>query len=364
MNKKHTKKLPKKHKPKKTTNIKLFSLSYILVVITTIALGISIYLYMQNEQLKQQNRKVKELLKDTQKEKKIYEDKRAKYFEEKTKALDIEYNTNIENKPYIEEKKAKKDDKFIYEEFDTDINKTTKKDILTTEKNKVKEQKIEQKTAIKKLKKPKLAIIIDDVTTQYQINKIMNIGYDVNMAFLPPTPRHRNSANITKQLDQYMIHLPLQASSNKYDEKNTLYINDNIETIEKRISVLNKLYPKAKFINNHTGSKFTSNEEAMNRLFKVLKKYNYTFIDSKTTARSVAIKSAKIHGLRVLSRNIFLDNKKDKTYIQNQLKKAIKIAKKHGSAIAIGHPYNITFETLKDSKYLLEDLELVYVNRL
>jgi uncharacterized protein HemX len=127
MNKKHSKKLPKKHKRKKTTNIKIFSLSYILVVVTTIALGTSIYLYMQNSNLKQQNIKTNELLEQTKKENKIYEDKRAKYFEEKTKALDIEYNTNIENNLYIEDKKVKKDDKFVYDEFDLDGNKTAKK---------------------------------------------------------------------------------------------------------------------------------------------------------------------------------------------------------------------------------------------
>ena len=47
-----------------------------------------------------------------------------------------------------------------------------------------------------------------------------------------------------------------------------------------------------------------------------------------------------------------------------QLKKAIKAAKKNGMAIAIGHPYGITFKTLKESKHLLKDLELVYVHQL
>jgi polysaccharide deacetylase 2 family uncharacterized protein YibQ len=184
------------------------------------------------------------------------------------------------------------------------------------------------------------------------------------MAFLPPTSRHKNSAKITNKLNKYMIHLPLQASSNRYDEAKTLYITDTIDTINNRIKNLKMLYPKAKFINNHTGSKFTANLEAMDKLLKTLKKYNYTFIDSKTTSKSVAKISAKKYGVRMLSRNIFLDNKKEKKYIQKQLKKAIKIAKKHGIAIAIGHPYNITFKTLKESKYLLKDLDIVYVDKL
>jgi polysaccharide deacetylase 2 family uncharacterized protein YibQ len=184
------------------------------------------------------------------------------------------------------------------------------------------------------------------------------------MAFLPPTDRHKNSAKITKKLNQYMIHLPLQASTNRYDEAETLYVNDSLDRIDKRVKLLQGLYPKAKFINNHTGSKFTANRKAMDKLFQVLKKYNYTFLDSRTTAKSVATEIAKKYNMKMFSRNIFLDNKKDKKYIQKQLKKAIRIAKKYGSAIAIGHPYSITFSTLKDSKKLLKGIELIYVNQL
>lgn len=212
--------------------------------------------------------------------------------------------------------------------------------------------------------KPKLAIIIDDVTNQRQINRILKIGYNVNMAFLPPTKGHKHSAKITQNLEEYIIHLPLQASSSKYEEENTLYIDDTMSTIEKRIAYLRTLYPNTRFLNNHTGSKFTSNTLAMEKLLQVLKKYNYTFIDSRTTANSKAKAAAKKYGVKMFSRDIFLDNKKESGYIQNQLKKAIKIAKRDGMAIAIGHPYGVTFKTLKESKHLLKDLELVYVSEL
>jgi polysaccharide deacetylase 2 family uncharacterized protein YibQ len=184
------------------------------------------------------------------------------------------------------------------------------------------------------------------------------------MSFLPPTPTHTKSAEVAKNIKQYMIHLPLQASNTRYEEVKTLHTTDSLIAIDARIKKLKELYPKAKYINNHTGSKFTANQKAMNKLFKVLKKYNYTFVDSRTTASSVAKLSAKKYGLDMLSRNVFLDNKKNKKYIINQLKKAIKSAKKYGLAIAIGHPYNITFSTLKETQYLLKDIELVYINKL
>lgn len=161
-----------------------------------------------------------------------------------------------------------------------------------------------------------------------------------------------------------MIHLPLEAGSFKFAEKNTLKISDSYQTIEQRVQELHLLYPKATFTNNHTGSKFTANKEAMNKLMRALQKYNFTFVDSKTTAKSVARQSASNYNVPFLSRNIFLDNKKDKTYIQKQLQKAVKVAKEDGSAIAICHPHKLTLQTLKDSKYLLKDVELVLVNQL
>jgi polysaccharide deacetylase 2 family uncharacterized protein YibQ len=102
----------------------------------------------------------------------------------------------------------------------------------------------------------------------------------------------------------------------------------------------------------------------MDKLMRVLKKYSFEFVDSRTTAKSVVKQYAKKYNMKYLSRNIFLDNNQDKAYIQNQLKKAVKIAKKNGSAIAIGHPHSITLKTLKDSEYLLKDIELVFINQL
>ena len=124
------------------------------------------------------------------------------------------------------------------------------------------------------------------------------------------------------------------------------------------------MFPKAKFINNHTGSKFTSNYNSMYYLFMALKENNLGFVDSKTTPHSKASLVEKKIKIPLYSRNIFLDNIEDSNYIRNQLKKAIKIAKKRGYAIAIGHPHKITLKTLKNSADLLKDVKVVYIDEL
>jgi len=236
------------------------------------------------------------------------------------------------------------------------------------EKEKLKKEvtKKEKDTPKKAIKtdKPKLAIVIDDVTIQSQINHIKDIGYRVNIALMPPTSGHKNSAKIAQDLPFALVHFPLQASVTSFEEKHTLQVGDSYEKIEKRVAQIRKWYPKVTYTNNHTGSVFTADKTSMKYLIKALKKYNFTFIDSRTTSHSVVKEVTEEFGMPYIARNIFLDNNKDFTYIQNQLKKAIRIAKKTGSAIAIGHPYPITMKVLKKSKHLLKDLDLVYVDKL
>ncbi|MCT7601655.1 divergent polysaccharide deacetylase family protein [Aliarcobacter butzleri] len=213
--------------------------------------------------------------------------------------------------------------------------------------------------------KPKIAIIIDDVVSDSQKSKISNIGYPITMAFLPPTNTHKDSAKIAQNVPFHMIHFPLQASSAfKGEEINTLKITDSYETIENRVKQLRNWYPNAKYTNNHTGSVFTENDEAMDKLFKALVKYNFIFVDSKTSAKSVGQKYANKYNLPYISRNIFLDNEKSYEYIKSQLIKTIELAKKHGYAVAIGHPYDITLKVLKESKHLLNDVDPILVNKL
>jgi len=93
----------------------------------------------------------------------------------------------------------------------------------------------------------------------------------------------------------------------------------------------------------------------------IMKSENLHFVDSRTTAATKAPQVAQKYNLPLYSRDIFLDNSLNKKEITNQLKKAVKIAKKHGFAVAIGHPHVNTLEVLRNSKSLLKDVELVYL---
>ncbi|WP_372999674.1 divergent polysaccharide deacetylase family protein [Sulfurimonas sp.] len=212
--------------------------------------------------------------------------------------------------------------------------------------------------------KPKLAIIIDDVSVKSHVNAIKSLGIPLTMSFLPPSKFRPNSAKLASKESFYMVHLPMEAENFNAEEPRTLRVSDSDEKISLRIKEIKRSFPRVSYINNHTGSKFTSNELAMNRLIYALKSQDISFIDSRTTAETTAPKVMKNFGLNYVARDVFLDHALDKVSITIQIKRAIKIAKLHGTAIAIGHPHANTLLALHESKNLFKDVDLVYINGL
>ncbi len=344
---------------KKTTKRKSskVNLKLINIILLLIILIMFIFIYILLGMDSKEYQKVrKEPIKIVEKVETKIKDEFDEYIEEiKVKKEEItKYSEELYEKPIKKIEKNLEIEKSLKKEPKEKIQKNLKKEVDPSLK----------KVPFKENQKAKLAIIFDDVTTQRQINKINNIGYKTTISLMPPTKAHPNSAKIARKLSFYMIHFPLEAKYFKGEEENTLYIKDSYEKIEKRVSQIRKWYPNAKYTNNHTGSKFTSNKESMDKLFKALNKYDFIFMDSKTTSKTVGKQMAQKYNMPYIVRDIFLDNEHNFKYIQNQLKKAIKISKKRGYAIAICHPHSITIDTLRQSKYLLKDLDLVYLNEL
>ena len=212
--------------------------------------------------------------------------------------------------------------------------------------------------------KPKLAIIIDDVAYVHQIRLIKKIPFRVTPSFFPPTKRHPDTIKLSKDFNFAMIHLPTEALSFARPEPETLKVGDSTQKMRTRIRQIKKWFPSIKYYNNHTGSKFTSDFQAMDRLMSIMKDENLYFVDSRTTASTKAPEIAKKYGLKLYSRDIFIDNDIDKNLIRKQLMKAVKIAKKRGYAVAIGHPHENTLKVLIGAKNILKDVELVYLKDL
>ena len=235
---------------------------------------------------------------------------------------------------------------------------------LVVEQNLSKEENLTKDMNLSKTKQARLAIIIDDMANISQVRALQALKLKLIPSFFPPDKNHIDTPKLALKFDFYMVHLPLAAMNYTKPELDTLNPSDSEKRIFKKIQQVKKDFKDLKFINNHTGSLFTSDEKAMKKLYKAFEKEELIFVDSKTIASSKAPKVAKALGQIYIQRDVFLDNRDDVAYIKNQLIEAVRLAKQKGFAIAIGLPRKNTFKSLEQSKDLLKSVELVYLSEI
>ena len=212
--------------------------------------------------------------------------------------------------------------------------------------------------------KPYLVIIMDDIRSVEEGEMIRQLPFPVTPSIFPVTSDHPDTQEIARMFHTFMIHMPMEAYHFSSPEENTLFTGDSLRTIKQRIADIKADFPRLTAINNHTGSKFTSDLEAMDKLFCALGEFGIPFVDSRTSAATKAREMAKLFHRKVLERNVFLDNEDSIPSVLNQLKEAVAYAKAHKQAIAICHPKPTTFEALKQAKPLLKGVEVVTIDKL
>ena len=208
----------------------------------------------------------------------------------------------------------------------------------------------------------KLVLIIDDVATFEHASMIKSLGLKITPSIFPATKTHPDTPSIARSFEFYMIHLPMQAKHFDSPEIGTLTINESFESMHEKIKKIRKDFPRAKYTNNHTGSRFTSDYDAMDKAYRALIEQGFIFVDSKTIAQTAVARAAKKYNQPYISRDIFLDDDPSASAVRRELVAAVNLAKKRGYAIAIGHPKKNTIAVIKASKNnILKDVEVVYL---
>ncbi|MCY0803312.1 divergent polysaccharide deacetylase family protein [Providencia rettgeri] len=213
----------------------------------------------------------------------------------------------------------------------------------------------------------KLAIVIDDFGYRVkEDNQILALPNAVTIAILPSSPHGREVAEKAHQQGRdILIHMPMKPLSNQPLEKDTLSPSMSAEDIDQLIKNAIQRVPYAKGMNNHMGSEMTSSLPGMRNVMHSLSQSNLFFLDSVTIGNTQVKNAAKEYGVPTLRRHIFIDNHQSEEETRSQLNKAVAYARKHGSAVAIGHPHPSTVRALQ--KYLPQlpaDIELVAVSSL
>jgi len=197
----------------------------------------------------------------------------------------------------------------------------------------------------------RVAIILDDIGNSYRQGRAaVQLPGQVTYAVLPFTRHTSALANRAHNLGkEVMVHLPMENLARLPLGPGALYGNLTREQFDAVAHLAIDDVPWASGLNNHMGSALTQDRELMGWLMDEVGRRNFFFVDSKTTPDSVASEVARSRQIPTSSRDVFLDNERTEAAIAAQFDTFLHIARVHGTAIAIGHPYPETVAFLKNA---------------
>lgn len=207
----------------------------------------------------------------------------------------------------------------------------------------------------------RLFIIIDDVGyNTSQLKPFLKLDYPIIFSVLPGLTHTREAAEkIAANGKEVMLHLPMEAKNGEDPGPGAVYADMDKSVIETIVGRHFDELPEAKAFNNHMGSLITEDPEIMEVILEVAKARNIIYIDSLTTPKSAVPAVSKKLNIPYYSRDIFLDNKKDKASIAEAYYNGIKTASREGRAILIGHIGSAALvEVIRESDPLLEEFDV------
>jgi polysaccharide deacetylase 2 family uncharacterized protein YibQ len=214
------------------------------------------------------------------------------------------------------------------------------------------------------------SIVIDDLGSDLEApRKLLAFSYPLTYSILPHLTCSSTAAQELHHAGaEVMLHLPMDPEPGSHASAGQSALRPGMGETEARQIIDRDLasVPFVQGVNNHMGSRATKNAPLMAEVMKVLADRKLYFIDSRTTAETVALDAARRQGVPSFYRSVFLDDEQSVPYTLGQLRRFCRVVEEQGAALAIGHPHPTTLAALE--RFLPEfercDIELVPASRL
>lgn len=228
-----------------------------------------------------------------------------------------------------------------------------------------------EKEPARKGPRGEVALIMDDMGQSLAtLDELIALGRQVTVSVLPYSPYAAETARTAHEKGlEVLLHLPLESVNNHEAMANTegmiLTMMTEPAIVASFEASLDRV-PFAAGTNNHMGSRFTADRDVMRMILRPIKAHGLFFVDSRTTAQTVALDEARRMGIPATQRDVFLDADEDRGRIKGRLIELLQKARKKGRAVGICHPFPETLAVLKSSLFLVDsyNLEAVPVSRL
>lgn len=211
--------------------------------------------------------------------------------------------------------------------------------------------------------RPKIAVLIDDMgVNRRNSDSMADLPAALSLSFLPYADNLQAQVDAAREKGhEIWLHLPMQPLGTADPGPNALMDDMSPETLLGTLETNLDSFTGYVGVNNHMGSRLTSDEAAMAVIMPALETRHILFLDSLTTAKSVARQFALDNGIPFHARDVFIDHEETAEAAHGALEHLEALARKRGSAIAIGHPKVETIAALAQWIPTLEEKGFVLV---
>ncbi len=196
---------------------------------------------------------------------------------------------------------------------------------------------------------PVIAVVIDDLGLNRKMTRaFIDLPAPLTLSFLTYADDLPEQTQTARQAGhELLVHTPMEPVSDNDAGPDALKAGMSEAEIRERLGVMLDAFSGYVGINNHMGSKFTSDRFSMDVIADEVSKRGLLFLDSLTSRYSKGKEAADAKGVPYAVRNVFLDNARDPEKVMHQLHLLEKAAERNKTAVGIGHPHRATMQALK-----------------
>jgi len=194
----------------------------------------------------------------------------------------------------------------------------------------------------------RLAILLDDAGQRMDlVPAAIGLPSEIGIAVLPFLPNStETSVDMHDAGHEVWLHLPMEAVGDSNPGPGALMVGMSDQELRDAVFMAINNVPHVVGVNNHMGSKATTNLRMMSWIMQELASMDLAFLDSRTTVDTVAEEAARAQGVKTGRRHVFLDNERTEKAIRVQLDEAVYRSRMEGEIIAIGHLNEVTLAVL------------------
>ena len=200
-------------------------------------------------------------------------------------------------------------------------------------------------------RQPMIAIVIDDMGVDRSRSRLtvalqgpLTLAYLAYAGDLAAQTRAARAAG-----HELLVHVPMEPSNANTDPGPYALLADLTSSeLVRRIDWNLNQFKGYVGINNHMGSKATSDRVTMRAVMAELRERGLLFLDSRTSSKTVAQEEAVKAGIPALRRDVFIDHDPSPIAVRAALLDLENVAYQQGYAIAIGHPRDATIGALSE----------------